>query len=97
MDIDKDKLQYLFKFIDEYLCDSIDEVLHDSRDDPHFSAVAVSNMIKCYIYIEKQMGENLPFDDVKSYFDYNVYTEAEYQIFEESRSKESQYYKDIQY
>lgn len=97
MEIDEEKLQYLFRFMEEYLCLCINEVLNDSTEDPHFSAVAVSNMIKCYISIEEQMETNLPYKDVKTYFAYNVYTEEEYQRFETSRKREAKYYKDIQY
>lgn len=83
--------------MDEYLYDSIDEVLNDSETDPHFSAVAVSNMIKCYIEIEKQLGTKLPYADVKTYFEFCAYTEDEYKLFETRRRKESEYYSDIQY
>lgn len=97
MDISEEKLRYLFRFIDEFIFDSIDEVLNDSQTDPHFSAVAVSNIIKCYIDIEKELGTQLPYTDVKSFFEFNGYSKQEYEMFEKSRYKESIYYKDIQY
>lgn len=84
-------------FMEEYLCDSIDEVLNDSKIDPHFSAVAVNNMIKCYIEIERELDIKLPYNNVMEFFKFNAYTKDEYNIFEESRKKESQYYTGKQY
>ena len=43
------------------------------------------------------MGENLPYNDVKSYFLFDGYTKEDYDLFEKKRLKESKYYKDIQY
>ncbi len=97
MDISEEKLKYLFRFIDGFIYDSIDEVLNDSQTDPHYSAVAVSNIIKCYIDLEKELGTQLPYIDVESFFEFNGYSKQEYKKFEKSRHKESKYYKDIQY
>ena len=97
MDINIEKLRYLFGFMEEYLCDSINEVLNDSISDPHFSAVAVNNMIKCYIDIEEQLGTLLPYKDVKTFFDFYAFSHKEYNAFEECRKRESQYYKGIQF
>ena len=97
MGIDTNKLKYIFRFMEEYLWTCIDEVLNDSESEPEKSAVAVNNLIKCYIDIECAMGENLPYNDVKSYFLFDGYTKEEYDLFEKKRLKESKYYKDIQY
>lgn len=97
MDISEEKLKYLFRFIDEFIYDSIDEVLNDSQTDPHYSAVVVSNIIKCYIDLEKELGTQLPYIDVETFFEFNGYSKQEYKKFEKSRQKESKYYKDIQY
>ena len=97
MDISEEKLKYLFRFIDEFIYDSIDEVLNDSQTDPHYSAVVVSNIIKCYIDLEKELNTQLPYIDVETFFEFNGYSKQEYKKFEKSRQKESKYYKDIQY
>ena len=46
--INKDKLLYILDFFDVYLMQFIQEILMDSKEDPHFSAVAANNMILCY-------------------------------------------------
>ena len=38
------------------------------------------------------LGEELPYSDVKSYFKENLFSAQEYAEFEQSRSKESEYY-----
>ena len=49
--INKDKLLYILDFFDVYLMQFIQEILMDSKEDPHFSAVAANNMILCYLEI----------------------------------------------
>ena len=97
MDLDKEKLLFLLMFIDDYLGELVDKVLSDSKIDPHYSAVTASNIIKCYIDINKSLGKSLPYDDVKSYFKFNAYTEGEYVLFENIRKKEAQYFIGKQY
>ena len=70
----------------------IENVLNDSKEDPHFSAVYVNNLIKCYIDLMTQMGEKLPYRDVKSFILFNGFDETEYNFFEKSRKNESTYY-----
>lgn len=97
MEIDKEKLEYILAFMDQWLTESIiDRVLNDSETDPHYSAVAANNLIKCYIALEQQVGHSLPFSDPKSYFRFNAYTEPEWEQFEAKRAKESTYYRGLQ-
>jgi len=95
--MDKEKLKYLMLNMPAYINGLIEEVLTDSLTDPHYSAVFASNTIKCYIRVMQDIGEELPFQDVKGYFEFNVYTEEEYNQFEKLREKESAYYRGIQY
>lgn len=97
MGFDIEKLEYLLGFVEDYLTDFIDEILHDSDVDPHYSAVTATNMIKCYIEIMNDFGKELPYSDVKSYFEFNAYTKEEYQQFESSRERESKYYTSKQF
>lgn len=99
MDINKEKLLYLLDHceIDLIIWDLINNVLNDSETDPHYSAVAVTNIIKCYIELMDELDEKLPYNNVEEFFDFNAYTEDEYKIFEEIRRKESKYYRGIQY
>lgn len=97
MEANSEKLLYVLNFIDDYLNDFIYEILNDSKEDPHYSAVTATNIIKCYIDVMKDLGKSLPYSDVKSYFDFNVYTDEEYNAFEKSRKKESEYYRGVQY
>ena len=44
-----------------------------------------------------QLGEELPYNDVKGFFEFNAYTEDEYCLFEKKRKEEAQYYRGVQY
>ena len=97
MNINIEKLKYLLSDTENEICRLIDSVLKDSELDPHYSAVTSVNYIKCYIEISNQLGERMPYTNVKEFFDFNAYTEDEYKAFEEKRKKESEYYQGIQY
>ena len=95
--MDIEKLKYLLNVIEDHICILIDDILTDSETDPHYSAVAATNRIKCYIDVMNDLGKTLPYSNVEEFFMFNAYTKEEYAIFEESRKKESVYYRDIQY
>lgn len=97
MVINHEKLKYLLNNMDYHIGELIDKVLSDSPNDPHYSAVAATNKIKCYIQIMNELGETLPYSNVEEFFEFNAYTKEEYRLFEESRRKESQYYRGVQY
>ena len=90
-------LDYILRDTNFNLPTYIQEVLDDHLDKPDHSAVYVSNMIKCYINLMKQMGNQLPYQDVKGYIKYNDFNENEYERFEKIRKKESAYYKGEQF
>lgn len=93
MDFDTEKLEYLLNAVrDDLCCNFIYDVLNDSEEDPHYSAVTATNRIKCYIDVMNSIGKELPYNDVKGFFNYYSFTEEEYQKFESSRKKESEYY-----
>ena len=97
MVIDLKKLKYLLhiqRFDIELLVES---VLGDSEEDPHYSAVTASNLIKCYIEIMEALGEKLSYTDVEGFIRNVGYSEQEYMLFEEKRRKEAKYYRGIQY
>lgn len=97
MVIDCEKLKYLLNNMECLICDLIDKVLSDSAEDPHYSAVAAANKIKCYIQVMNELGEKLPYSNVEEFFDFNAYSQEEFCLFEESRKKEAEYYRGIQY
>lgn len=97
MKLNIEKLKYLLAFMSEYIESLVENVLTDSETDPHYSAVAATNLIKCYIQILNELGEKLPYSNVKEFFQFNAFTEEEYERFEESRKKESVYYRGVQY
>ena len=45
----KKELLYLIEYSMYYTDELISSVLEDSEEDPHYSAVTASNLIKCYI------------------------------------------------
>lgn len=97
MGIDYEKLKYLLNNMEDIIGELIDKVLSDSKTDPHYSAVVATNRIKCYIQIMNELGETLPYHNVEEFFEFNAYTNEEYQLFEESRKKEAEYYRGVQY
>lgn len=93
MNCDMEKLEYLLNAVcDDLWCDYIYSVLDDSEDNPYYSAVSAANQIKCYIAVMNSIGKELPYNDVKGFFEYYSFTEEEYQKFESSRKKEAEYY-----
>lgn len=97
MDIDCEKLKYLLNDMESIIEELIDKVLSDSITDPHYSAVAATNKIKCYIQVMNELGEPLPYNSVEGFFRFNAYTMDEFRLFEECRTKEAKYYRGIQY
>lgn len=97
MIIDREKAEYLLHIMYHTMVEYVDQVLDDSETDPEYSAVTTTNVIKCYIQIMTDLGKAPQFNDVESFFQINGYTHEEYQRFEESRKKESQYYIGVQY
>lgn len=97
MVIDTEKLKYLLDALYPNIEILVDQVLEDSKTDPHFSAVAATNIIKCYIQIMDELEKKLSYTDVEGFFKLNGYTKEEYCLFEESRKKEAQYYQGAQY
>lgn len=102
--INKDKLLYILDFFDVYLMQFIQEILMviqeilmDSKEDPHFSAVAANNMILCYLEIMTELGQKLPYNSVKEYFEFQGFDLEEYDAFERSRIEESAYYRGPQF
>ena len=97
MDIDREKLKYLLHIQIYDIELLVENVLGDSEQDPQFSAVTATNLIKCYIQVMNELGEALPYSNVEEFFEFNAYTQEEYLTFEEKRKKESEYYRGIQY
>ena len=81
----------------EHICLFIEKVLNDSKEDPCYSAVSATNEIKCYIQIMTELGHKLPYQNVSEFFRYYGYTQEQYAAFEDSRKKESVYYRGVQY
>ena len=97
MDIDYEKLKYMLhiQYFDIELL--IENVIEDSDEDPHYSAVSTTNLVKCYIEIMTGLGEKLPYSDVEGFMKKMGCSHEEYLLFEKKRKKESEYYRGIQY
>lgn len=70
----------------------VEQVLNDSEEDPQFSAVTATNLIKCYIQIMLDLNKKMPYRDVKGYFENAGFSENDYLLFEKKRIEESTYY-----
>lgn len=97
MNIDINKLKYILNMQLFETVRLIENVLQDSEDDPHYSAVTATNIVKCYIEIMQGLGEKLEFNDVESFFEKTGFTKQDYLLFEEKRIKESKDYCGEQY
>ena len=93
--MDIEKLKYLFNNMDNDIGLLIDNVLTDSTTIPKYSAVKTSNIIKCYIQIMKELGEELPYSSIKEFFIFNAYSEDECSSFEKQLTIESIYHKKV--
>lgn len=93
MDFNKEKFEYILTHVYYYIFELIDNVLQDSPDDPQYSAVTTSNIIKCYIEIMQEISPKLPYSNVKEFFLYSGdYSQEDFELFEKSRERESAYY-----
>lgn len=92
-----EKCLYLLQYLDCCINDLVCDVLDDSEEDPHYSAVTATNLIKCYIDTMEALGQPINFHNVKDYLLLNCHTPEEIQLFEEKRASESKYYIGKQY
>ena len=95
--MNREKLLFILRGVGCQLSVHIDNVLNDSIEDPHHSAVYTCNLIKSYIELMTQLGEELPYHDIKSCFLFEGFSIKEYEAFENSRKKESEYYRGEQF
>lgn len=92
-----EKLMFLLQHLEGYIEDAVYEVLADSEEDPQYSAVTATNLIKCHIEVEEALGHELHYHNVEEYLRFHCLTEEEMQMFEEKRQHESAYYIGKQY
>jgi len=95
--MNNESVLFLLKSIEQELPLYIEDVLNDSFEDPHHSAVHTTSLINCVVELLTELGEKLPFYDTESYFEHAGFSKEEYKLFEESRRKESVYYRGAQY
>lgn len=93
----EDKLIFLLRHTEGEICNSVSDVLNDNNDDPHFSAVYSSNMIKCFIEISTAAGYSLLYNDVYGFFIAHGFSINQYYDFEIKRKTEADYYQGVQY
>ena len=87
----EEQISYLLHHMDFYIENLLWQVLTDSEQDPHYSAVTTSNLIKCYIGVMSDLGKQLPYQNVEGYLDH-LLSEEEKNLFQSKFNSESQYY-----
>ena len=97
MAINYEKLKYMLHFQRFDIELLIENVIEDSLEDPHYSAVTATNLVKCYIEIMQELGEKLPYTDVEGFMKAIGFSTEDYLLFEKKRSQESKYYLGVQY
>ena len=91
------ELRFLLMHMDEYIDSFIYEILHDSEEEPEKSAVALNNVIKCFIKVENEMGIHRGYSNVAEYLAHACYTPEEIELIEKRRAKEAVYYRSEQF
>lgn len=89
--MNKQKILFLIHHIECELPALIEEVLNDSQEDPHYSAVYVSNLIKTCAELSKDINIDPQYSTVEEYFLLENMNE-EYLVFMEKFNKEAEYY-----
>ena len=97
MAINCEKLKYMLHIQSLDIELLIENVIEDSEEDPHYSAVTATNLVKCYIEIMEELGEKLPYTNVEGFVKAIGFSNDDYLLFEKKRKKESKYYRGIQY
>lgn len=93
MNISTEKeLRFLLMHMDDYIDQFIYETLNDSEEEPEKSAVALNNLINCYIRVQAEMGIQRGYSNVREYLVHACCTPEEIELFEKKRAKESVYY-----
>ena len=91
------KLLYLLRFMDCFIEQSIYDVLLDSVEDPHYSAVTTSNLIKCYLDVMRDLGEEIDACSLTDYMIDKCFSPEEIDTFFKKQKCESDYYVGEQY
>ena len=91
------ELRFLLEHMDQYIDCFICEILHDSEEEPEKSAVALNNVIKCYIKGENEMGIHRGYSNVEEYLAHVCCTPEEIALIERKRAKEAVYYRGEQF
>lgn len=86
------ELRFLLMHMDEYIDSFIYEILHDSEEEPEKSAVALNNVIKCFIKVENEMGIHRGYSNVAEYLAHACCTPEEIKLIEKKSAKEAVYY-----
>lgn len=92
MDYSQDCIMYLLRHMETTIEQSVYSVLNDSESDPQFSAVTTANLINCYICVMQNMQIELPYHDVFSFFQCNMISEQDYEVFIKKYNCEKTYY-----
>ena len=80
--------KYLMYYMEDYIIKLVYNVLDNSKDDPHYSAVTATNLIKCYVKVANDKGVQLPYKTVEEFFRYFDLSLEEYEHFERQRKEE---------
>lgn len=92
-----EKLNYLLDYIDYTIEQSIYDVLSDSEDDPHYSAVTTHNLIKCYLDVTHEYGQNKQICTPEDYLRAKCFSPEEISLLDTKRIHEATNYHGIQY
>ena len=92
MDINIEKLEYLLSFSESDIEQLVYDVLDNSKDDPHYSAVTANNRLVCYIEVMNSLGTELPYSNMKSFFEHLLLTKEDYDNYKRQYDEEKKIY-----
>ena len=92
MDINMENLEYLLSFTESDIEQLVYNVLDNSKDDPHYSAVTTNNRLVCYIEVMNSLGMELPYSNMKLFFEYLLLTKEDYDNYKKQYDDEKKIY-----
>ena len=81
MNLNEEKLRYIYDFLDNYIYLLICRALDSNGKNCRYSFVTIEKIILCYIDLENAFGYSYGYHNLKEYFKANLFSGKEYRRF----------------
>lgn len=88
MNINEEKLRYIYGFLDNYVNGLLYISLDSNGKNCRYSFVTIEKIILCYIDLENALGYSYGYHNLKEYFKSNWFSGKEYRRFKRYLLKE---------